>query len=82
MKRIARFEKVSIERFKKDYMDSFSITEEETMTVYENLKKPHRATVGSAGYDFYSPCSVRIDPGESKLIFTDVLTGERSSLAV
>lgn len=37
-----------------------------------NIQLPTRSDPASAGYDFYSPCAVRIDPGESKLIFTDV----------
>lgn len=51
---------------------------------------PTRATSGSAGYDFYSKCSVTVNPGEVVKIWTDVkvemnpdevlLLGVRSSM--
>ena len=34
----------------------------------ENAQMPTRATEGSAGYDFYSPVSVTLKPGESAII--------------
>ena len=30
-------------------------TEEEIRKIYDSIKLPKRATIGSAGYDFYSP---------------------------
>lgn len=36
------------------------------------IKLPTRATIHSAGYDFYSPVNVIIEPGQSCLIFTDI----------
>lgn len=36
------------------------------------IKLPVRADDGSAGYDFYSPVSVEIPPGEKATIWTDV----------
>jgi len=32
---------------------------------YENIKLPHRATVRSAGYDFFSPISFKLKPGQT-----------------
>ena len=32
---------------------------------YEDIKLPQRATSGSAGYDLFSPCSFRLEVGES-----------------
>ena len=32
---------------------------------YEELKKPERATRGSAGYDFFSPISFKLKPGQT-----------------
>ena len=37
-----------------------------------DIKLPVRADEGSAGYDFYSPQSVEISPGEKATIWTDV----------
>jgi dUTP pyrophosphatase len=34
----------------------------------KNAQMPTRATEGSAGYDFYSPVSVTLKPGESTII--------------
>ena len=49
MKRIAKFEKVSLTQFKA------GCTREDAEKVYEGIKLPKRATAGSAGYDFYAP---------------------------
>ena len=53
MNRIARFEKVSKEKFFEGWKDTFETAEEKEMeAIYESLKLPGRATAGSAGYDF------------------------------
>lgn len=72
MQRIAKFMKVSKERFLIDWMDSFSSTEEEAVKVYETIKLPKRATTGSAGYDFYTPVSFTLAPGETIKIPTGI----------
>lgn len=73
MKRIAKFHKVSIEQFTKDWMDTFSdVTIENAKKIYETITLPKRATTGSAGYDFYSPLSFTLTPGESIKIPTGI----------
>lgn len=63
MKTVAKFEKVSYEQFKKDWMDSFSsYPEEEIQKLYDRIKLPKRATRGSAGYDFYAPIDLTLIP--------------------
>ena len=63
MKTVAKFEKVSFEQFKKDWMDSFSsYPEEEIQKLYDRIKLPTRATSGSAGYDFYAPIDLTLVP--------------------
>ena len=52
MKRIAKFHKVSKERFTADWTDTFAQSQEEAEKVYEAIRLPKRATAGSAGYDF------------------------------
>ena len=37
-----------------------------------DIKLPTRATTHSAGYDFYSPIDVVIEPGKSCFFFTDI----------
>ena len=64
MKRIARFEKVSFEQYKKDYYDTFN-TYEGVEEVYNNIKLPKRATKGSAGYDYFAPFEINLKPGET-----------------
>lgn len=65
MKRIARFHKVSEERFTADWMDAFpEASKEEAHSVYEKIRLPRRATSGSAGYDFFSPADFTLKPGE------------------
>lgn len=72
-KRIARFEKVSFGQFKEGFTDSFGETAEQRIReVYDSLKLPQRATMGSAGYDFFSPVDVVLEPGETVKIPTGI----------
>ncbi len=73
MKRIAKFHKVSLEQFSKDWLDTFSDFNQETAKlVYEQIKLPKRATTGSAGYDFYSPLAISLAPSETIKIPTGI----------
>ena len=73
MKRIARFHKVSEERFLEDWKDKFPETnEEEIRGIYEKISLPKRATAGSAGYDFFAPADFNLAPGESVTIPTGI----------
>ena len=50
MQRIAKFHKVSEERFVNDWKDTFEETSEaEIKKIYEDISLPKRATAGSAG---------------------------------
>lgn len=71
MRRVAEFEKVSFERFCADWQAEFPAICD-IRNIYDNIKLPHRATKGSAGYDFYIPSSFTIKPGESVKIPTGV----------
>ena len=73
MQRIAKFHKVSEERFVNDWKDTFEETSEaEIKKIYENISLPKRATAGSAGYDFYAPMDIWLQPGETIKIPTGV----------
>lgn len=73
MNKIAKFEKVSIEQFIKDFKDSFeNYNNEQAKEIYNSLKLPKRATAGSAGYDFYTPISFTLKPGETIKIPTGI----------
>lgn len=74
MKRIAKFEKVSLEQFVQGWKDTFGARdgEEEIRKIYEDLRLPARATAGSAGYDFFTPTEFVLAPGETIKIPTGV----------
>ncbi len=74
MQRVAKFKKVSLERFIQDWIDTFenAYTEEEIVNIYDNIKLPKRATKGSAGYDFYTPIDIMLTPGQTIKIPTGI----------
>lgn len=73
MYKIAKFEKVSFQQFKKDYIDCFNEEDEAKIKeIYEAIKLPKRATKGSAGYDFYSPVTFTLKPCETIKIPTGI----------
>ena len=53
-------------------MRYFEVVKDEYRKHSGDIKLPTRATKGSAGYDFYSPISVDIEPMCSQMIWTDV----------
>ena len=73
-KRVAKFEKVSYEQFETAWKDSFSKPSMITDAYYP-IELPQRATKGSAGYDFYSPLSFVLEPGETIKIPTGIRCG-------
>jgi dUTP pyrophosphatase len=73
MQRIAKFHKVSFEQFKQDWSDTFGEAEKTKLeTIYNEIKLPKRATAGSAGYDFFTPVTLTIHPGETIKVPTGV----------
>ena len=81
MNRIAQFEKVSFEQFKKDWIDTFSSKfyeyDEDVLdrligNIYNSIKLPKRATSGSAGYDFFCPYGFMIQPNNTMKIPTGI----------
>ncbi len=72
MKRIAKFEKVSFEQFKKDFQKNFNVNDEEVKEIYDNIKLPVRATKASAGYDFFAPVDLELKQGVSNLVPTGI----------
>ena len=68
-----KFEKVSPSRFRLDWADTFAEEPEEQIAkIYEEIRMPVRATVGSAGYDFYSPLDFVLTPGQTIKIPTGI----------
>lgn len=73
MRRIAKFHKVSEARFAEDWKDTFGeVSAEEVQEIYEGISLPVRATAGSAGYDFFAPVKVTLQPGETVKIPTGI----------
>ena len=75
--RFCKFNKISLENFYKSYIEFFqekkiNINNEEIKNIYDNLKLPKRATVSSAGYDFFIPISITINPKETIKIPTGI----------
>lgn len=70
MKRIAEFSKVSFEQFQSGFDGEFTLDEIKEM--YHNLELPRRATKGSAGYDFFAPFDITLNPGQTIKVPTGV----------
>lgn len=70
MKRIARFEKVSYEQFSSSCTAPSST--ENIQNIYNDIRLPQRATSGSAGYDFFCPYDITIEPGKTVTIATGI----------
>lgn len=72
-KRIAQFYKVSFGQFAEGWKDTFGRVEEsEIRRIYDSIKLPKRATAGSAGYDFYMPADMAVEPGNTVKIPTGI----------
>lgn len=77
MKRIAKFEKVGLKQFKHDWIGTFGNKSDSAITeIYNGIKLPKRATIGSAGYDFFSPINFILCPGD----FIKIPTGIRCEM--
>lgn len=73
MKKVAKFEKVGLEQFKNDWINTFGDKPEQIIKeIYNNIKLPKRATMGSAGYDFFSPIDFILRPDDSIKIPTGI----------
>lgn len=75
MKKIAKFEKISFEIFRKDLLKIFPEyrdNDNHIREMYNSIQLPKRATIGSAGYDFCSPLGLLLRPGETVTIPTGI----------
>lgn len=81
MNRVAKFEKVSYEQFRKDFIDTFGLdvngiggitTENVIKKIYDEIKLPKRSTAFSAGYDFFAPCDLNFPPNRTNKIPTGI----------
>ena len=65
MKRVAKFEKVSFEEYEKAIIEMLPSLEVDAKKAYEDLKMPCRATAHSAGYDFFTPFKITLEPNQT-----------------
>lgn len=73
MKRVAKFHKVSYERYLEDWKNLFGDEREHVVKErYDHIQLPKRATKGSAGYDFFSPQHFSLEPGKTITIPTGI----------
>lgn len=81
IEKVGKFEKVSFDEYIRSQNGKY--TGRHMKIEYDSLKLPKRSTIGSAGYDFYSPFSFVLDapmlnnkgciePGQSILIPTGI----------
>lgn len=72
-KRIAEFMKVSFEQYREAYLDTYGeASDQEIRKIYDKIKLPRRATSGSAGYDFFAPVSLKLEPAETLKVPTGI----------
>lgn len=70
---VSKFNKVSFEQFKSDWLSTIGDTDYHLIKeIYDSIKLPERATSGSAGYDFHIPHNLTIKKGESVVIPTGI----------
>ena len=68
---VARFSKISLASFNKDYKEIFpfgqryALDDMEITAVYNSIKMPNRATKYSAGYDIFCPIDLKLDRHET-----------------
>ena len=68
-----KFEKVSFKQFKEDWEKIFGRFKETNLKqIYKDIKLPQRATEGSAGYDFFSPVALTVNPDDYVLVPTGI----------
>ena len=71
MEKVAKFEKVSFNQFKIDCIDKLGNVQD-INKVYNDIIFPKRATVGSAGYDFFAPVDITLAPNETITVPTGI----------
>ena len=71
MEKVAKFEKVSFDQFKIDCIDKLGNVQDMN-GVYNDIIFPKRATVGSAGYDFFAPVDITLAPNETITVPTGI----------
>ncbi len=72
---VGKFEKVSFVQFQTDFRNDgllSYLTDADLVEMYSDIRLPQRSTANSAGYDFYSPITIKLMPKESIKIPTGI----------
>lgn len=72
METVAAFERVSEAQFLRDWQADMGEDERAARAAYAAVRLPRRATAGSAGYDFYAPAALLLEPGRPVRIPTGI----------
>ena len=73
MKKVAQFKRVSFVQFRNDFENIIKNNNIGNINeIYDNIKLPTRATIGSAGYDISIPFDLILSPGETFKIPTGI----------
>lgn len=70
-----KFEKISERQFFIDfaeYLDDECLDVRDSKAIYNMIKLPKRATIGSAGYDIYAPYNITVPPKQTVKIPTGI----------
>lgn len=71
MNRIAKFEKVSLNQFIKDWIDTYGNKPDDVITeIYNSIQLPKRKTRYSAGHDISVPMNITLSPNDTIMIPT------------
>lgn len=72
MQKVGKFFKVSFEQFEKDVIANFGKAPNNLKEIYEGITLPKRATIESAGYDFFSPFDITLPPKTEMVVPTGI----------
>lgn len=72
MRKVARFELVSKNNYVETCRKQYGMNDETALAIYDNLILPRRATVGSAGYDFFAPFDFILKSGQTITVPTGI----------
>lgn len=72
MQKVGKFLKVSFSQFEKDVKANFQETPNNLKEIYDAIALPKRATLQSAGYDFFSPFEITLPPKTEMVVPTGI----------
>ena len=74
MQKVGKFFKVSFEQFENDCKNNLAVLPNNLHEIYDKIQLPKRATMQSAGYDFFSPFEITLPPKTEIVVPTGIRT--------